>query len=148
MKKWATVSFVLLIGIAGTAWMTPAQAEGRGGPPEPREIATFEYRCLSDASGYFLTQVYLRGSSFGVGNQQLTYRNGNGGTVGTAACRDLHVPAVEAIGQASSCISSRLVYTDNSSRADLLLTMVCAGSRDQVIQALFDTVAYAVNAGF
>ena len=128
----------------------PAQAQGQGGPPEPSEIASFEYRCRSDVSGYFNTHVYLRGSSFGVVGQYLAQRSDYGASGNAAACRDTHVPAVEAIGQASGCLSSKQVYGNPSdpNRTELLLRVVCAGSRDQVIQTLFDTVAYVNSAGF
>jgi len=152
MQKWLTVSLLLVIGIAGASWTAPVQAQGQGqgGPPEPSEIASFEYHCRSDVSGYFNTYVNLRGSSFGVANQQLTYRNGNDGSGGATVCRDVHVPAVEASVQTNGCLSSRQVYgnPNDPNRTELRLRVVCAGSRDQVIQALFDTVAYANSAGF
>lgn len=148
MQKWLTVSLLLVIGIAGAWWMTPVQAQGQGGPPEPSEIATLEYRCQSYASGTFYSNLYVRGSSLGVTGQTLAYGSGNDGSGGAAACRDVHVPAVEASVQANGCPSSQQVYADDANRTDLLLRVTCAGSRDQVIRALFETAVYVNNAAF
>jgi hypothetical protein len=53
MQKWLTGSLLLVIGITGTSWLASAQAQGQGGPPpEPSEIAAYEYRCRSDDATY------------------------------------------------------------------------------------------------